>query len=57
MGSKQAKRLTPRQREWLGHLRAAARGGETVRGRVTFQDVIFGYDGVRQILHGVSFDV
>ena len=32
MGNKQAKRLTPRQREWLGHLRAVARGGETVRG-------------------------
>jgi len=23
--------LTPRQREWLGHLRAAARSGETIR--------------------------
>lgn len=31
MGRKEAKRLTPRQREWQGHLRAAARGGETVR--------------------------
>jgi ATP-binding cassette subfamily B protein len=28
-----------------------------VRGRVTFEDVIFAYDGVRQVLRGVSFDV
>ncbi len=30
---------------------------EPVRGRVTFEDVSFGYDGVRQVLKGVSFDV
>jgi ATP-binding cassette, subfamily B, bacterial len=30
---------------------------EPVRGRVTFEDVSFGYDGVRQVLRGVSFDV
>jgi ATP-binding cassette subfamily B protein len=30
---------------------------EPVRGRVTFQNVTFGYDGVRQIIRGVSFDV
>jgi ATP-binding cassette, subfamily B, bacterial len=29
----------------------------TVRGRVTFEHVTFAYDGVRQILRGVSFDV
>jgi len=28
-----------------------------VRGRVTFQRVTFAYDGVRQVLKGVSFDV
>ncbi|MEE8148061.1 MAG: ABC transporter ATP-binding protein [Longimicrobiales bacterium] len=28
-----------------------------VAGRITFEDVSFGYDGVRQVLHGVSFDV
>ena len=28
-----------------------------VKGRVTFEDVTFAYDGVRQILKGVSFDV
>jgi ATP-binding cassette, subfamily B, bacterial len=28
-----------------------------VRGRVTFENVTFAYDGVRQILRGVSFDV
>ena len=28
-----------------------------VRGRVTFDNVTFAYDGVRQILRGVSFDV
>src|SRR5687767_11263845 len=28
-----------------------------VRGRVTFENVIFAYDGVRQVLRGVSFDV
>jgi ATP-binding cassette subfamily B protein len=30
---------------------------EPVRGRVTFENVTFGYDGVRQIVKGVSFDV
>ena len=30
---------------------------EPVKGRVTFEDVSFGYDGVRQVLKGVSFDV
>lgn len=30
---------------------------EPLRGRVTFEDVSFGYDGVRQVLKGVSFDV
>src|SRR5574341_2477991 len=30
---------------------------EPVRGRVTFEHVTFGYDGVRQVLRGVSFDV
>jgi ATP-binding cassette subfamily B protein len=30
---------------------------EPVRGRVTFESVTFGYDGVRQVLRGVSFDV
>jgi ATP-binding cassette subfamily B protein len=30
---------------------------EPVRGRVTFDDVSFGYDGVRQVLRSVSFDV
>lgn len=28
-----------------------------VKGRVTFEQVTFGYDGVRQVLRGVSFDV
>ena len=28
-----------------------------VRGRVTFENVTFAYDGVRQVLKGVSFDV
>jgi ATP-binding cassette subfamily B protein len=28
-----------------------------VRGRVTFESVTFGYDGVRQVLRGVSFEV
>ena len=28
-----------------------------VRGRVTFENVTFAYDGVRQILKGISFDV
>jgi ATP-binding cassette subfamily B protein len=28
-----------------------------VRGRVTFESVTFAYDGVRQILRGISFDV
>jgi hypothetical protein len=31
MEQKRATRLTPRQREWLGHLRACTRSGETVR--------------------------
>ena len=30
---------------------------EPVRGRVTFDSVTFAYDGVRQVLRGVSFDV
>jgi len=30
---------------------------EPVHGRVTFDHVSFGYDGVRQVLKGVSFDV
>ncbi|HEY2805733.1 MAG TPA: ABC transporter ATP-binding protein [Gemmatimonadales bacterium] len=30
---------------------------EPVQGRVTFESVTFGYDGVRQVLKGVSFDV
>jgi ATP-binding cassette subfamily B protein len=30
---------------------------DPVKGRVTFEDVSFGYDGVRQVLKGVSFDV
>ncbi|HWC74043.1 MAG TPA: ABC transporter ATP-binding protein [Gemmatimonadales bacterium] len=30
---------------------------EPVHGRVTFEHVVFGYDGVRQVLRGVSFDV
>jgi ATP-binding cassette subfamily B protein len=30
---------------------------EPVRGRVTFERVTFAYDGVRQVLRGVSFDV
>jgi ATP-binding cassette subfamily B protein len=30
---------------------------EPVEGRVTFENVTFGYDGVRQVLKGVSFDV
>jgi ATP-binding cassette subfamily B protein len=30
---------------------------EPVQGRVTFEAVSFGYDGVRQVLKGVSFDV
>jgi ATP-binding cassette subfamily B protein len=29
---------------------------EPVHGRVTFDHVVFGYDGVRQVLRGVSFD-
>ena len=32
MGRKGSTGLTPRQREWLGHLRACRRSGETVRG-------------------------
>ena len=30
---------------------------EPIQGRVTFEDVSFGYDGVRQVLRSVSFDV
>jgi ATP-binding cassette subfamily B protein len=30
---------------------------EPVEGRVTFENVTFGYDGVRQVVRGVSFDV
>jgi ATP-binding cassette subfamily B protein len=30
---------------------------EPVRGRVTFENVTFAYDGVRQVLRGVSFEV
>ena len=30
---------------------------EPVQGRVTFENVTFAYDGVRQVLRGVSFDV
>jgi ATP-binding cassette subfamily B protein len=30
---------------------------EPVHGRVTFDHVTFGYDGVRQVIRGVSFDV
>ncbi len=30
---------------------------EPVQGRVTFENVTFGYDGVRQVLKGISFDV
>jgi len=30
---------------------------EPVHGRVTFEQVTFGYDGVRQVLRGMSFDV
>jgi len=30
---------------------------EPVHGKVTFEHVTFGYDGVRQVLRGVSFDV
>jgi ATP-binding cassette subfamily B protein len=30
---------------------------EPVRGRVAFENVTFGYDGVRQVVRGVSFDV
>ncbi|MBN1917029.1 MAG: ABC transporter ATP-binding protein, partial [Verrucomicrobia bacterium] len=30
---------------------------EPIEGRVTFENVTFGYDGVRQVLKGVSFDV
>jgi len=30
---------------------------EPVRGRVSFENVTFGYDGVRQVLRGISFDV
>jgi ATP-binding cassette subfamily B protein len=30
---------------------------EPVKGRVTFENVTFAYDGVRQVLRGISFDV
>src|SRR3989449_931144 len=30
---------------------------EPVHGRVTFENVTFGYDGVRQVIRGVNFDV
>ena len=30
---------------------------DPVQGRVTFEHVTFGYDGVRQVIRGVSFDV
>jgi len=30
---------------------------DPLQGRVTFENVTFGYDGVRQVLRGVSFDV
>ena len=30
---------------------------DPVRGRVTFESVTFAYDGVRQVLRGISFDV
>ncbi|MCH6547033.1 MAG: ABC transporter ATP-binding protein [Gemmatimonadetes bacterium] len=30
---------------------------EPVQGRVTFENVTFGYDGVRQVIRGMSFDV
>ena len=30
---------------------------EPIQGRVTFEDVVFGYDGVRQVIRGISFDV
>jgi ATP-binding cassette subfamily B protein len=30
---------------------------EPVEGRVTFENVTFGYDGVRQVLRGISFEV
>jgi ATP-binding cassette subfamily B protein len=34
-----------------------ARRLEPVQGRVTFESVTFGYDGVRQVIRGMSFDV
>ena len=30
---------------------------EPIQGRVTFENVVFGYDGVRQVIQGISFDV
>ena len=30
---------------------------EPVRGAVSFENVVFGYDGVRQVIRGISFDV
>ncbi len=30
---------------------------EPIQGQVTFENVTFGYDGVRQVIRGVSFDV
>ncbi len=35
----------------------AAKKLEPLRGRITFEEVTFGYDPVRQILKGISFDV
>jgi ATP-binding cassette subfamily B protein len=37
--------------------RTAAVRLEPVRGEVRFEDVSFGYDGVRQVIRGVSFEV
>jgi ATP-binding cassette subfamily B protein len=36
---------------------AAPRRLEPVRGHIRFEDVSFGYDGVKQVLRGVSFEV
>ena len=30
---------------------------EPIQGRVSFENVVFGYDGVRQVIQGISFDV
>lgn len=37
--------------------RSDAKRLEPVEGRIAFEDVVFGYDAVRQILKGVSFEV